>query len=42
MTLHIGVIDDDRKVLYQLEKMAEAEEWRFPQQLTLKSAWMGA
>ena len=29
MTLHIGVIDDDRKVLYQLEKMAEAEEWRF-------------
>ncbi len=29
MTLHIGVIDDDRKVLYQIEKMAEAEEWRF-------------
>jgi DNA-binding response OmpR family regulator len=28
-TLHIGVIDDDRNVLYQLEKMAEEEDWRF-------------
>jgi len=29
VTLYLGAIDNDRKVLYQLEKMAEAEEWRF-------------